>query len=107
MMAKYCGKAESTYKKYRNEYLNELKLFEFNNTSKPSLSFLSLSPPGQERVFAEEGAAQNQKVAIHYENLKKFYKKASWYLWIDVPEELQHPIWEEEVDPQRRGDGEY
>jgi hypothetical protein len=107
MMSHYCRNVESTYTKYRNDYIEELRLFENNKASKSSLNFLSLSPPGRERIFAVEGAARNQELAIKYGNLKKIYEEASIYPWVDIPEELRHPIWEREMGRQKHGDGEY
>lgn len=104
-MAAYCEKAESTYLGYRDQYRKELRDFEAGRLPRGSLPFLALSPPGREKVFAEQGATLNREAADSWRHLKHVYANASRFPWVGVPEGLEHPHWEGELD--RRGDGEY
>ncbi len=49
-MADYCEKAEATYLLSSDQFLSELDAFENKKMNKKSLSFIELSPPGEERI---------------------------------------------------------
>jgi hypothetical protein len=106
-MALYCGKAEATYLGYADRYLKELNDFETKRLPKDSLGFIAISPLGQERIFANEGATSSRSIADHLGRLKRFYEKASRFPWNNLPTDLEHPRWEDEVVLNRPGDGEY
>jgi hypothetical protein len=102
-MALYCGKSEATYLRYCDQYLSELRDFDIKKINRDSLTFIALSPPGRERGFAEKGVALNRESADHWRRLKRFYGRVSRFPWISVPEDLQHPRWEDELDPHPDG----
>jgi hypothetical protein len=67
------------------------------------LGFIAGSPIGSERDFATDGAAQSRAVAEHWGRLKGIYVRASWIPWVNLPDSLRHPIWENDMRPRECG----
>jgi hypothetical protein len=102
-MAAYCSNSEATYRSYERRYLTELRDFESGLRPVAELGFIAVSPIGSERDFATDGAAQSWAVAEHWARLKGIYVRASWIPWINLPDSLQHPIWENDTRPRECG----
>jgi hypothetical protein len=102
-MAAYCSKAEATYRSYERRYLTELQDFESGRRPSAGIDFIALSPTGSENDFARAGAAQSRAVAEHWARLKGVYVRASWIPWVDLPDSLRHPSWEDNMRPYKCG----
>jgi hypothetical protein len=98
-MAAFCSKSEAAYRSYEQRYLTELQDFESGLRPRAELGFISGSPTGSESDFASEGATQCRAVAEHWARLKGAYVRASWLLWVDLPDSLRHPSWEGDMRP--------
>jgi hypothetical protein len=102
-MAAYCSKVEATYRSYERLYLTELQDFESGLRPRAELGFIAGSPMGSERDFAMASAAQSRAVAEHWARLKGVYVRASWIPWVDLPDSLRHPSWEDDMRPYECG----
>jgi hypothetical protein len=102
-MAAYCSKSEATYRSYEQRVLTELHDFESGLPPRHEMGLLEGAPMGSERAFAEECAALSRGVAEHWGRLKGVYVRASWFPWVDVPDSLRHPSWEEDMRPYSCG----
>jgi hypothetical protein len=96
-MAAYCSKAEATYRSYERQYLTELHDHESGLRPRAELHSLDGSPMGTETEFATWGADQSRAVAEHWARLKGDYVRASWIPWVDLPDSLRHPRWEDDM----------
>lgn len=87
-----------------SDFQSEWEAFSSGGSPKESLSLISGSAAGSEKAYADEGADLSRHVADYFARLKSIYERATRYPWVTVPRPLQHPSWEDELEPYDDGE---